>query len=226
MRKFACRPPDDRDWTRRRFIRFTTFILCGVPPRRTPNPRSSTPTDKAGVRARLHSGKNNSGLKGTCTTVRHCSGHASTTGSAHHYACERVASGAGGGGGALRRAALGVGRRARGWASGEGLVENGGGEGGAAAYSVAVCLRGCGAAAAGVAAARMQPRGLGLRGSVGSSSAARRGGGRGGAAGGRRCAGVGVALRAAIVLHLETRPGGGGQRQGRLLARRWGCWQR
>ena len=36
--------------------------------------------------------------------------------------CGRVASGGGGGGGALRRAALGVGRRARGRASGEELL--------------------------------------------------------------------------------------------------------
>ena len=44
--------------------------------------------------------------------------------------CGRVASGGGGGGGALRRAALGVGRRARGRASGEEVVGVGGGEGG------------------------------------------------------------------------------------------------
>ena len=40
--------------------------------------------------------------------------------------CGRVASGGGGGGGALRRAALGVGRRVWGRASGEGLVGVGG----------------------------------------------------------------------------------------------------
>ena len=44
--------------------------------------------------------------------------------------CWEVASGDGGGGEALRRAALGVGRRARGHASGKAAVGVGGGEGG------------------------------------------------------------------------------------------------
>ena len=63
--------------------------------------------------------------RGVCGSGGHCA-HQRQRGAC---TCGRVASGGGEGGEALRRAALGVGRRARGRASGEEVVGVGGGEG-------------------------------------------------------------------------------------------------
>ena len=70
---------------------------------------------------------------GECVSVEGtgCVGAAGTVpaaGSEGACTCWEVASGDGGGGEALRRAALGVGRRARGHASGKAAVGVGGGE--------------------------------------------------------------------------------------------------
>ena len=135
--------------------------------------------------------------------------------------CWEVASGDGGGGGALQRAAWGVGRRARGHASGKAAVGGGGGEGGGVVAGGGERLRCGGCWGGGGEYSPEPPRADPL-----PSGGRTRGGGGGGAGWG---AGKRVSLRPSVVLHLagvEGCPGGGGQRGGRLLARRRGGCQR
>jgi hypothetical protein len=123
--------------------------------------------------------------------------------------CWEVASGDCGGGGALRRAAWGVGRRARGRALGKAAVGVGGGEGGGVVAGGGGRLL-CGGGRGGGGERRVKPPPACLLAWLGGR------GGRGGGGGAGWGAGERVALRPSVVLHLagvEGRPGGGGQRR-------------